>query len=366
MLPTDGRSGFRLQPYGPNSFGTRTELSRLATRSLDVQYYLLPGDQTGLSLMRALRDAAVRGVRVRLLIDDLYTAGEDDLLLGLASYPNVEVRLFNPFPGGRALNLTRLLSSGLELARIDRRMHNKLFIADNIAAVAGGRNMADEYVQNIDGRNFVDMDTFAAGPVVQKLSAAFDRYWNSEAVFPVAAIAGSASSAAELRRAFEQRTARAEGPTAYEVPADGTPGHPDGDAPVSLSPELADMLNLPFELANGRLTGLLPANARVLFDPPSKTEGWNEAHDSIEGTVTGGVLEWFRTARSNIKMVSPYFVPGDKGVAGLLQARAAGITVELITNSLASTDEPLVYVGYFAHVRPLLAAASRSAKSARR
>jgi len=95
-LPADGRSGFRLQPYGPNSLATRIELSRLATRSIDVQYYLLAGDNTGVALMAALRDAAARGVRVRMLIDDMYTAGEDELLLALSSYPNVEVRLFNP------------------------------------------------------------------------------------------------------------------------------------------------------------------------------------------------------------------------------------------------------------------------------
>ncbi|MGH8335858.1 MAG: phospholipase D-like domain-containing protein, partial [Gammaproteobacteria bacterium] len=156
--PGDTRSGFQLQPYGPNSFATRIELARLATRSLDVQYYLMPGDNAGLTLMRALRDAAARGVRVRVLIDDLYTAGEDNLLLALASYPNVQVRLFNPFPGGRGSDMTRFIMSGWEFSRINRRMHNKLFVADNVAAVAGGRNMADEYVMNAKGSNFVDMD----------------------------------------------------------------------------------------------------------------------------------------------------------------------------------------------------------------
>lgn len=355
-LPTDGRSGFRLQPYGPNAFATRIELARLATRSLDVQYYLLQGDNTGRALMRELRDAAARGVRVRVLVDDFYTAGEDELLLGLAAHPNVEVRLFNPFPGGRGSMLTRFVSSGLEFGRVNRRMHNKLFVADNVAAVAGGRNMADDYVSNAPGRNFIDMDTFVAGPVVRELSGEFDHYWNSELVFAVERIASTRLSRAELQASFERATRDAAPPAASAIPADGRPAHPAEDEPTSLPADLVSMLNLPFELADHRLGPLLPAHARVLFDPLTKAEGWNERQDSIKGTVTEGVIAWFQTARSRIKMVSPYFVPSDKAVASLAGARAAGLTVQLVTNSLASTDEPFVYIGYWPHVKTLLKA----------
>ncbi|MDB5829052.1 MAG: phospholipase D/Transphosphatidylase [Variovorax sp.] len=359
VLPNDGRSGFRLQPYGPNSFATRVELTRLATRSLDVQYYLLQGDNTGRALMRALRDAAARGVRVRLLIDDLYTVGEDELLLGLASYPNVEVRLFNPFPAGRGSDITRFVSSGFDFSRVNRRMHNKLFIADNAAAVAGGRNMADEYVMNAAGSNFIDMDTFVAGPLVRDLSHEFDVYWNSEAVFPVQSIAGSGATRAQLQQAFERSTASATPPLASEIPADGRPRNPSDGEPSLLPLELVPMLNLPFELAAGHLGPLIWAQARVVFDPVSKIEGLNEQQDTIKGTVTGAVIAWFMTARSNIKMVSPYFVPSDSAVASLADARQAGITVELLTNSLASTDEAWVYVGYEAHLKALLKAGVR-------
>ncbi|WP_176801261.1 phospholipase D family protein [Variovorax sp. EL159] len=356
VLPTDGRSGFQLQPYGPNSFATRIELTRLAARSLDVQYYLLQGDNTGRTLMRALRDAAARGVRVRLLVDDLYTAGEDDLLLGLASYPNMEVRLFNPFPGGRGSEITRFISSGLEFRRVNRRMHNKLFVADNVAAVAGGRNMADEYVMNAQGANFIDMDTFVAGPVVRDLSSEFDHYWNSEVVFPLQRIAHTGLTRAQLQSNFEQQTASAKPPEASEIPADGRPLHPGEGEPTSVAPDLVPMLNLPFELANHRLSPLLWAKARVLFDPLTKTEGLNEKENSIKGTVTEGVIQWLRTADKDIKMVSPYFVPSEGSVNSLVGARKAGISVELVTNSLASTDEPWVYVGYWAHIKELLKA----------
>ncbi|MET3478903.1 phospholipase D family protein [Variovorax atrisoli] len=351
---SDDRSGFQLLPYGPTSFATRIELAKLATRSLDVQYYLLAADNTGRALMRELRDAAQRGVRVRLLVDDLYTTGEDDLLLALASYPNVQVRLFNPFPGGRGSDVTRFISSGLEFGRVNRRMHNKLFVADNVAAVAGGRNMADEYVMNAAGSNFIDMDVFAAGPVVRQLSDEFDHYWNSTVVYPVGRIASSALTPEQLRQNFDRLTAAARPPQAPRIPLDGRIANPVEGEPALLPQEMVPMLNLPFELAEARLSPLLWARARVLFDPLSKTEGLNERENSIKGTVTEGVIRWFRTSRSSIKMVSPYFVPSDAAVASLAEAQAAGIKVELVTNSLASTDEPWVYVGYWPHIHELL------------
>ena len=356
VLASDGRSGFRLQPYGPNAFATRLQLARLATRSLDVQYYLLLGDDTGRTLMRALRDAALRGVRVRVLVDDLYTAGEDELLLALASYPNVEVRLFNPFPAGRGSELGRFIASAHDFGRLDRRMHNKLFVADNVAAVAGGRNMADDYVGNSEGRNFIDMDVFAAGPVVSALSDEFDHYWNSDVVYPVASIAHSDLGVAQLQERFERSTATAHAPPASEIPADGRPEAPVDGEPRWLPPDLVSMLNLPFELAAGRLGPLLLAPARVLFDPLAKTEDWNKPLDSIHGTVTESVTAWFHTAQSDIRMVSPYFVPSPKGLEALVEAQSAGLHVTVITNSLASTDEPAVYAGYLAHLKAVLQA----------
>ncbi len=356
VLPPESRSGFRLLPYGPTSFATRMALARLATRSLDVQYYLLAGDNTGRALMGALRDAALRGVRVRLLVDDLYTTGEDDLLLALASYPNVQVRLFNPFPAGRGSDVTRFVSSGFDFARVNRRMHNKLFVADNAAAVAGGRNMADEYVMNAAGSNFVDMDVFAAGPVVRDLSSEFDHYWNSEVVYPVERIASTSLTQAQLRQKFDTRVADARPPQAPRIPADGRIHDPQPDEPVALPLDLVPMMNLPFELADRALSPLLWADARVLFDPLSKTLGLNERENSLKGTVTEGVIRWFHTARSSIKMVSPYFVPSDASVASLAGAQAEGVSVTLLTNSLASTDEPWVYVGYWPHIHELLKA----------
>jgi putative cardiolipin synthase len=357
--PTDGLSGFMLQPYGPNSLATRLVLARLATRSIDVQYYLLRADDTGLALMRALRDAAVRGVRVRLLVDDYYTAGEDNTLLALSQLPNLEVRLFNPFPAAREQTWTRFVASAFDFSRVNRRMHNKLFVADNVAAVAGGRNMADEYVMNAEGANFIDMDVFATGPVVRVLSDEFDHYWNAAVVYDVRRIARSSSEPAALLDDFERRSAAARPPEPAEIPPDGHVPHPAAGEPAQLSPDVVAMLNLPFDLERGRLGPLLPARARVLFDPLTKTTGWNERQDSLEGTVTQGVVRWLNTAQRRIKMVSPYFIPSDASIERLAYAKRKGLDVVLITNSLASTDEPFVYFAYWSRIKALLDAGVR-------
>ncbi len=356
-LPGDGRSGFQLQPFGPNALATRLALARRATRSLDVQYYLLQGDNSGRALMRELRDAAARGVRVRVLLDDLYTVGEDELLLGLAAHPNVQVRLFNPFAGGRGSYTGRLLAALFDLGRVDRRMHNKLFVADNVAALAGGRNIGDEYMFNAPGMpNFVDMDVFVAGPAVRDLSKAFDHYWNSEVVYPVERIASAGGlGAAQLRQRFDEATAFTRLGPAFEVVAGGTQV-PEGYPTREQLPEgIEPLLNLPFELARGRISPLVPANARVLFDPLSKAAGEFERSQSIAGTVLEGAMQWLATARHEVRLVSPYFVPSEGAVASMAVARHYNVGVEIVTNSLASTDEPWVYVGYSRHLKKLLA-----------
>ncbi len=200
------QSGFRLMPTGQFALQARLELARRAQRTLDVQYYQIHDDRTGRYLLRMLRDASERGVRVRLIIDDLYTSGMDPLLLGLDAYPNVEVRLFNPFPAGRQNFLTRFAVNWREFDRVHRRMHNKLFIADGVMAVAGGRNIADEYFMASAGANFVDLDTFIIGAILPRLGELFDLYWNSERVLPIRAIVNTDVPDALLRSGFERMT----------------------------------------------------------------------------------------------------------------------------------------------------------------
>ena len=181
-------TGFRLMPLGFYSLDARVELMRRATHSLDVQYYLVQNDRTGRLLMRGLRDAALRGVRVRLLVDDLNTIGGDPMFRGLAAFPNVEVRLFNPFCCARQSITSKYLASLGDFQRLNHRMHNKLFIADGVVAVMGGRNIADEYFTRNPTSNFVDMDVLVVGAVVPRLASIFDVYWNSPQAYPVETI----------------------------------------------------------------------------------------------------------------------------------------------------------------------------------
>ena len=277
------QSGFRLMPTGQFALQARLELVRRAQRTLDVQYYQIHDDRTGRYLLRALRDASERGVRVRLIIDDLYTSGQDPLLIGLDAYPNVEVRLFNPFPAGRQNFLTRFVVNAREFDRVHRRMHNKLFIADGVMAVAGGRNIADEYFMASAGANFVDLDTFVIGAILPRLGQLFDLYWNSDRVLPIRSIVKSDASDEELRRDFERRTApEAQSITRVtELPGEAGGGEivevvgTTGGTPDPEPPPPNDVLGygpIADELNAGRV-GLVWADAQAYADAPDKVIG---------------------------------------------------------------------------------------------
>lgn len=176
-----GHSGIHLLAGGHAAFAARMLLAQAAERSLDVQYYIWKQDITGTLLFRALFDAAERGVHVRLLLDDNNTSGLDKILAVLDSHPNIEVRLFNPL----AMRDLRLLNYIIDFSRLNRRMHNKAFTADNQATIIGGRNIGDEYFGAADDVLFADLDVLAVGPVVNDVSDDFDRYWASQSSYPL-------------------------------------------------------------------------------------------------------------------------------------------------------------------------------------
>src|SRR5450755_5612 len=191
-----GLSGFRLFGDGEDAFQARLALVRRAEKTLDIQYYLIASDAPGLEFLAELRAAAGRGVRVRILVDDLYATGQDDLFASLAAVEHIEVRMFNPLPvrgGGFA---HRVFFSLHEFRRINHRMHNKLFIADGSFAIVGGRTIADEYFDRGGSANFINMDAVATGPVVHELAGLFDRFWNCDLAYPIQSLAGSRPPAA--------------------------------------------------------------------------------------------------------------------------------------------------------------------------
>lgn len=337
VVPPGDKSGFSLMPVSSVAFETRVALARTAQHTVDVQYYIFHNDDTGLALMRELRDAAIRGVRVRILIDDLYAGGEDTVLSDLATYPNVQIRLFNPFVYGRAGLYSRLVMAAADSTRVNHRMHNKLFIVDGAAAVSGGRNIADEYFMTSPESNFIDVDIFMAGPVVTQLEGIFDIYWNSRYAYPLATIVPAAPDRIAAQAEFTATTGRAFGPP-----------HED------LSEDFQIFGGLPTQIAEGHLKPLVLAHAEAFADPIEKAGGADE--NTLEGTVTARVIKAMVGAHENVTIASPYFVPGDSGVALMKKGVDHGGRVTVITNSLASTDEPAVHASYAAYRRAMLEA----------
>ena len=322
----EGLSAVRPLPQAAFALDARLELIRRAQASLDVQSYQLGKDKTGLLILRELRDAARRGVRVRLLLDDFYTAGLDPLLLALAVEPNAQVRLFNPFINGRDHTATRWLDFFSDFRRLNHRMHNKLFIADGAIAIAGGRNLADEYFLRSEGANFIDFELLMAGPVVPESAAIFDSYWNSDVVYPLQRVTQSADTPDKLVADFDDATSSAHAPRPDAPPESDVLGEP----------------RLAVQLASGELHWIrAPANA--LADSPNKAIGTRKADTQ---TLAQRSYATMAMARSQVLVVSPYFIPGDEGMERIRAARERGVRVTVITNSLADSDEPLVNLSY--------------------
>jgi putative cardiolipin synthase len=333
-------SGVRLLVSGLVSLNTRIELIDRAESSIDLQVYRFKGDATGRRVMRALRDASARGVRVRVLVDDLYTADDELLLLGLAAHPRVEVRLFNPFGFGRNSQWARFLSALFGAERLHRRMHNKLQVVDGVMAIAGGRNIGDEYFEAQGDQLFYDFDVLVAGAVVPELSTAFDRYWNSAYSYDVHDVLGEPRGSLTLPKAFEESVERACDATPCAGPPPAPSEHESWNA-------------LAAEFRRGRLT-MHAANAQAAADAPSKVGSVAaEAADEV-AEVRQRVGALLREAREEIVIVSPYLIPGPNALTTLHAFRERGVRVTLMTNSLAATDEPLVHVGYRRHRAALL------------
>lgn len=323
QLPAGAPSGFRLLPLGSYGLDARLALIGRATQTLDLQVYIMENDASGRAVFGALRDAAERGVRVRLLLDDFNSASAEALLQALSGVPNFEIRLFNPFCCARGSLPGRLASSLGDLARLDRRMHNKLLIADGALAIVGGRNIADEYFGRNPTANFIDLDAIAAGLVVPQLGVLFDRYWNSDESFPAASLAGSPGPGTALAQLLPANAAQID----LALPSKDLLGH----EPVGV------------QLAANRLT-LVPGLAYAVADRPSKRQLPPEELES-SSLMTGAVSQMLGT-RSELVVSSPYLVPGKRGMEVLRSLEHKGVDMTLVTNSLPASDSALVYFGY--------------------
>jgi len=303
-----GQSGFRLLMRPEAALQARLDLVARAERTLDVQYYIFADDAIGADLLAALRRAAARGVRVRLLLDDLQLAGA-----GPQPQPGFEVRVFNPLPARGGGVAARMLRSLHEFRRVNHRMHNKLLVADNSFSISGGRNIGTEYFMEGTEANFLDLDVLAVGQVVGEQSAGFDRYWNSAQAWPLASL------------------------------------QPSG--PGAVPPLPAPVLEAPAALPDG--TGFTWAPAGAFKDDPAKLLGAS-LRERLAGSVLAHTLAMIESARERVVIVTPYFVPGDIGLAAMARARDRGVTTIIVTNALGATDEPLVHAAYARYRRQML------------
>jgi putative cardiolipin synthase len=302
-----------------DAFATRIALARSATRSIDIQTFIWHADATGTLMFEEVLRAAERGVRVRLLLDDVNTYGLDPTLVLLASHPNLELRLYNPFVGRGP----RAFGFLTDFTRVNHRMHNKAFTVDNLATIVGGRNIADEYFAVGEGTGFVDLDVIAVGDVVQAVSAQFDVYWNSVSAYPSRSILAHVEP--EPRAALAER-ARA----IRESPASADFGEEGARLPVARS--LLDGTFAPEWV-----------HASVVFDDPAKTQNRGSEKDLL--MLPKLMAEFGKPARS-LDLISPYFVPAEAGTEALATLAREGVRVRVMTNSLAATDAKAVHAGY--------------------
>lgn len=410
-------SAFMLLAGAPAAYGSRLALIEGAQKTLDLQYYAIHADASSGRLLRGLVTAAERGVRVRILLDDFHSVGSNAQVLRLAYVPNIEMRLFNPVPGPRNSAVMRAFSTLTDFHRAQQRMHNKLFLADNVIGIAGGRNLGDAYFDQDESGNFIDLDVMAAGPIVQDLSRSFDSYWNNQRAYPVQSLVSreelermETSEQAAARKAAQARLPDGRLPAATAaVPAAAT-----GDSLLS-SAEAAsadkpsstiwdqtpmDLNQAPWVWARAAVLADKPTKIALEGEGPTPTAASaaaaataasqpDRAQDQPEtaaatsaqapglrpgtgtmavrsggslaavglqaDTVVDGLLTLIRQARRDLLVVSPYFVPGDDMKQAFAAARQRGVRVRVLTNSLASNDAPVAHAGYARHRKELLA-----------
>jgi phosphatidylserine/phosphatidylglycerophosphate/cardiolipin synthase-like enzyme len=345
-------SAFKLLDSVGAAFSSRLALIESAQRSLDLQYYAIHADASTEILLQRLRDAARRGVRVRILLDDFNTVGKDAQVLRLAFEPNVQIRLFNPVAGSRSSLMMRVISSVNDIGRIQKRMHNKLFIADNAMGIAGGRNLGDAYFGTDDKSNFVDLDVLAAGRIVRDMSASFDRYWNDELAFPMHRLV----SAQELEALRKPEPSERQGDPSRQLSAPAPKPAQLMSTSSAILPDVAAVAvgsaePVPMDLRKIPLTW---APALLLVDKPGKMGPDDDEVDAGD-TVVDGLLHLMEQARQEILIVSPYFVPGQAMMQAFARMRAKGVRIRVLTNSLASNDAPAAHAGYARYRKDLLA-----------
>ncbi|WP_153067415.1 phospholipase D-like domain-containing protein [Steroidobacter cummioxidans] len=328
-----GESAFRLVVEGTEAFVVRVQTARMAKRSIDVQSYIWHADLTGMYFANELLLAADRGVKVRVLLDDVDARRNNDAIAALSAHPNIEIRTFNPFASRRGT--LSLVAEGLRsFSRVNRRMHNKSWIADNRIAIVGGRNVGDEYFSASEEVNFLDLDFAMVGPVVREASKSFDEYWNSASAYPMETLDPdkvSTEALNKLRPRLAAQAAQAENSSYVQAlrSNDAIKRMLEGDWPMHWSRKY-----------------------QFVADDPGKVQ----ERDPKRSQVSAALVPMAEAAQLRLSIISPYFVPGEQGTAVLTSAAHHERSVRVLTNSLVANDVAAVHGGYSRYRKPLLEA----------
>lgn len=315
---------------GADAFAARMLLADAATTSIDTQYYIWRADLTGYLLLDRLKQAADRGVKIRLLLDDHGTSGLDPDIAALQAHPNVEVRLWNPYP----LRRFKLLSFTFDFFRLNRRMHNKSFTVDGLASVLGGRNVGDEYFSTGETPLFVDLDVLVAGKVVPAISQDFDGYWNSPSAYPASLIVAPLSK---------------KNPSKGASVSDKIACYSQTEQMIDYR-QVLEQTDMVSKLAAGNLE-MEWTKVKLVSDSPKKGQGALPREKLLGGILFKAV----GTIESQFDGVSPYFVPGKEGVEAFTALQNQGVQVRMLTNSLEATDVLPVHAGYAKRRKKMLA-----------
>lgn len=324
-----GHSGFYPLADGVESLAARLLLAERAEKTIDVQYYLIKNDIVGRAFLSVLLKAADRGVRVRLLVDDMFTGGNDLGIAALNSHPNFEIRIYNPFYRGAG---GKVRSAVTGFSRINRRMHNKSFTLDNQVTIIGGRNIADEYFGAREDKAFGDLDVAAIGPIVGEVSTMFDLYWNHETALPIHAFIrplDDPQAALENVRAGLARSMD-------EIK--------NSDYANAVTWQVYEYMATEEKLFEW-------SPYQLVFDSPDKGV---KSRSAEAPSIRTPLRESLSSAENEVIIISPYFVPLDSGIDGLIRLESRGVDVTIITNSLAANNQFTVHAGYKPSRKPLL------------
>lgn len=322
-----GETGIVMLGRAREALASRLALASAAERSIDLQYFIWHDDRVGRLMLDALWQAADRGVRVRLLLDDLYTKSLDPQLVAFSAHPNAEVRLYNPWASRR----WRWLDWVNDFRRMQRRMHNKSFTVDNSITIVGGRNIGNEYYGLHDEMLFADLDVAMIGAAVDEVGLQFDTYWNSRSAYPITALVDTLSDARRLAVRHRLAATREDSLSRLLVEADGA------------APGIEALLST--------RTPQSWATAEILYDHPSKSR---TSDPKLESLLIPQLLNTVGRPTQSFDLVSPYFVPGDDGVRLMTDLVQRGVRVRVLTNSLAATDVVAVHAGYLKWRKQLL------------